>query len=95
MQTQSVRAQSQTEARAFATIVAQNILAEAAAANAPPALGARDGRTDMVGQTWPWRVQVEETLDAGTRRMRVIVRDPQTQAIAADMTAFIALRAGA
>jgi general secretion pathway protein I len=61
VQTHSLGALSQTETQAFASIVAQNVLIDAASATAPPDLGAREGTTALAGQVWTWRLKVERS----------------------------------
>lgn len=90
MHTQSVRAEAALEAKAFGNLVAQNLLVEAAAAQAAPPLGVSEGETNLAGVAWRWRQEVAATLDPQTRRVRVVVRGVDRSAVAADLTAFIA-----
>jgi general secretion pathway protein I len=94
MQTQSVSTFTTLESRTFANLVAQNVLVELAANSAAPNLGQRAGETEMGGKVWTWRVDVAATLEANTRRVRVIVLAPGTQTIGADMTAFVSVQTG-
>lgn len=94
MQTQSVRTFTALETRTFAALVAQNALVDISANSKPPELGQRDGATEMGGKTWAWRMDVAETLEANTRRVRIVVREPGANAISADVTAFVSVPGG-
>jgi general secretion pathway protein I len=90
MQTQTVRSAQAQQARSLATLVAQNLLVETAAAYAPAPLGVRTGETELAGRRWIWRADVTTTLDAGVHRLRVTVRAAGDEQEAARLDAFIA-----
>jgi len=40
-----------------------------------PALGRKDGRSELAGQTWYWRKEVVKTTDDNFRMIRISVSD--------------------
>jgi general secretion pathway protein I len=83
LQAHSLMTLSRVERATLGAVIAQNQLVEAAAALGPPELGQREGETQLGGQAWRWRLSVEATSAAETRRVSVIVLDPAGQQVAA------------
>jgi general secretion pathway protein I len=65
--------------KAIATWVARNKLVELHVAPAWPEIGKSDGKEEMAGQEWPWRVEVLKTPDPAVRRVDVHVDAPDEQ----------------
>ncbi len=69
MQSQSMATLSGVEHHAIGALVAQDALVASMADYAPPVAGASEGRVEMAGRAWSWRVQISATADP--RVMRV------------------------
>ena len=87
LQAHSVATLTRVEARALASVVAQNKLVDAFAATQAPDLGASEGEARLGGRDWRWRMAVSATADPMTRRVAIDVRearggDPLAQAYA-------------
>jgi general secretion pathway protein I len=87
LQAHSVATLTRVEARALASVVAQNKLVDAYAATQAPDLGASEGEARLGGRDWRWRMAVSATADPMTRRVAIDVRearggDPLAQAYA-------------
>lgn len=70
MQTQSVQTFGRVETRALARMVAENSLVEEMASASEPVLGAREGKAELGGKSWRWRLDIAPTADAGTYRIQ-------------------------
>ncbi|MDZ7753718.1 MAG: type II secretion system minor pseudopilin GspI [Gammaproteobacteria bacterium] len=75
--------------------VALNRIAELQVADPWPALGASSGTAQMTHREWRWAVEVNQTPDAGVRRLEVAVAPAASpEAVLARITAFTTARAG-
>lgn len=88
MQTQSASALSRVEARALASLVAENNLVDALAKLTPTELGARSGEIEVAGRPWRWTLEIAVTDDPATLRLKSSVSDPTDQASDISVTAY-------
>ena len=88
MQTQSVDTFAQVETRALADIVAENQLVDAVAALQAPAVGVQEGETQLGGRSWRWRLDVMQTGDPSTLRLKASVFAAGAGALAAEVSAY-------
>lgn len=63
------------EERTLAQWVADNQMVDARLEKGFPALGRKDGRSELAGQTWYWRKEVVKTTDDNFRMIRISVSD--------------------
>jgi type II secretion system protein I len=90
-----VAALTRVEARALASIVAQNKLVDAFAAAQAPSLGGSEGEARMGGRDWRWRMVVSATADPMTRRVAIDVREARGGDPLARTHAFVSVSGAA
>ncbi|HRP10016.1 MAG TPA: type II secretion system minor pseudopilin GspI [Terricaulis sp.] len=90
LQTHSLRTLVGVETRALAETLAHNILVETVAADAAPALGAREIEQQFAGRAWQVTVTVAGTPDPSARRISVLAREVGGSAPAVQTHAFMA-----
>ena len=84
--TESVRAVSVLQDKAYAGIVADNQLVRARIR--PLKIGAETGEESVSGKAFDWRVETSETESGGFYRLIVTVIDSETDQIIISRTAF-------
>ncbi|HOV56933.1 MAG TPA: type II secretion system minor pseudopilin GspI [Rhodanobacteraceae bacterium] len=75
--------------RTLASWIAANVVAETRLAQRSPAPGRREGRVQYAGRDWRWELDVQDTPEAGIRRLDVRVYAGEERAAAsASLTGF-------
>lgn len=88
MQTQSVSALSRVEARALASLIAENNLVDALAKRTPPEIGVQSGEVEVAGRPWRWTLEIAATDDPTTLRLKSSVSASTDQASDISVTAY-------
>lgn len=65
------------EERTLAQWVADNQMVDARLEQGFPAIGKKDGQTELAGKEWYWRKQVIKTTDEQFRMIQITVSDDQ------------------
>lgn len=72
--------------------VAANVLTELRLREPFPETGVREGRTDMGGRPFRWRLTIGATPEPAIRRLELAIADGQSNAPVASYTAFAGSR---
>ncbi len=88
MQAQSVETYSRVETRALGAIVIENAVIDVMADRASISLGVREGKTELAGRSWRWKLDVLSTGDPESVRIEAAAFLGEEAAPAAQLSAF-------
>ena len=88
IKTEAVDSCGTVERRAMASIVAENQLTDTMGLRNPPAVGVREGETQLGGRNWRWRVEVVATDDPATLRVDASAFAADQEAANATVSAY-------
>lgn len=75
--------------RTLAGWIAANVITETRLAQRSPAPGRREGRVHYAGRDWRWELEVQDTPEAGIRRLDVrVFSGEERTAASASLTGF-------
>ncbi|QSX30245.1 type II secretion system minor pseudopilin GspI [Shewanella cyperi] len=78
------------EQRTLAQWVADNQMVEARLVKGFPAVGKKEGDTELAGQTWYWRLEAIKTTDENFRLLKVSVSDDDRfKRIVAEVSSYV------
>ena len=89
---ENTRALARLDDRAYAEIVADNLLVETMAAVRAPALGEETGEIALAGREWVWTRRVRATAFPTIREVRVDVRRADGEGVLFALTALREVR---
>ena len=87
---ENIRAMSVLEQKQLAGIVADNQLLLALNRPAPLRVGTQQDSGEMAGRDWNWRIQTQDTGNAGFFKITISVREKTSEQVLVTRTAFAA-----
>ncbi|PHS36751.1 MAG: type II secretion system protein GspI [Robiginitomaculum sp.] len=87
---ENIRAMSVLEQKQLAGIVADNQLLLALNRSAPLRVGTQQDSGEMAGRDWNWRIQTQDTGNAGFFKITITVREKTSEQVLMTRFAFAA-----